>query len=88
MARDPICGMEVDPASTFASREHMNQRFYFCSQQCVETFDANPHQYAHAVSHANHHNGASSDGHVQPSAVSTRIELAVVSLPNRVHAQR
>jgi P-type Cu+ transporter len=47
MARDPICGMEIDPGTAFATREHMGQVFYFCSENCVKQFDANPHQYAH-----------------------------------------
>ena len=78
MPRDPICGMEVDPLSAFASREHMNQSFYFCSPGCVEKFDANPHQYAHAISHP--HNVANGNGHVHTSAVPTRVELPVVGL--------
>ena len=78
MARDPICGMEVDAQSAFASREHMNQTFYFCSSQCLETFDANPHQYAHAVLEPAHHNGA--NGHIHVPVVPTRVELPVVGL--------
>jgi Cu+-exporting ATPase len=47
MVRDPVCGMEIDPGTAFASREHMGQVFYFCSEDCVNKFDADPHQYAH-----------------------------------------
>ncbi len=49
MVRDPVCGMDIDPKSAFATREHMNETFHFCSQRCVDTFDANPNQYAHAA---------------------------------------
>ena len=80
MARDPICGMEVDPRSAFASREHMNQTFYFCSPQCVEKFDANPRQYAHALPQPVHHNGANGNGHVHTTVAPTRVELPVVGL--------
>ena len=73
MVRDPVCGMEIDPGSVFASREHMNQTFYFCSQQCVDKFDVDPHQYAHAVSHHSHHNGAHGNGHIQTPAVPTHV---------------
>ena len=47
MVRDPVCGMEVDPTTAFAKREHMGQVFYFCSENCTKQFDANPHQYMH-----------------------------------------
>ena len=46
MVKDPVCGMEIDPPSAFATRDYMGQTFYFCSQNCVDQFDANPHRYA------------------------------------------
>ncbi len=42
---DPVCGMEIDPQSAFARREHMGQTFYFCSQSCLDQFEADPHHY-------------------------------------------
>ncbi|HUF39388.1 MAG TPA: heavy metal translocating P-type ATPase [Anaerolineales bacterium] len=48
MLTDPICGMDVDPVSASATREHMGQTFYFCSQACGEMFDADPRKFAHA----------------------------------------
>jgi P-type Cu+ transporter len=45
ITRDPVCGMGIDPQSAFATREHMGQTFYFCSKNCVDQFDANPHRY-------------------------------------------
>jgi YHS domain-containing protein len=27
--KDPVCGMEVDPKSAFAKREHMGKHFTF-----------------------------------------------------------
>lgn len=49
MIKDPVCGMEVDPETAAARRDHMGQSFYFCSTQCADTFDADPHKYAHQV---------------------------------------
>ena len=46
MVKDPVCGMEIEPQDAAASREHMGQTFYFCSPNCVEKFDADPHRYA------------------------------------------
>ncbi len=45
--KDPVCGMEIDPQNAAATREHMGTQFYFCSDQCAATFDADPHKYAH-----------------------------------------
>jgi YHS domain-containing protein len=42
--KDPVCGMEIDPQTAFATREHMGQTFYFCSKNCVDQFDADPHR--------------------------------------------
>ena len=50
--RDPVCGMQVDPQHAAASRQHMGQTFYFCSKGCAETFDTDPHRYAHAEASA------------------------------------
>ena len=49
MVKDPVCGMEIEPQDAAASREHMGQTFYFCSPNCVEKFDADPHRYAQAT---------------------------------------
>lgn len=48
--KDPVCGMEIDPKEAFATREHMGQKFYFCSADCVGKFDIEPHRYAMATS--------------------------------------
>lgn len=48
--KDPVCGMEIDPNTAFATREHMGQVFHFCSEDCVKQFDDDPHKYAMAGS--------------------------------------
>lgn len=47
MVIDSVCGMEVNPETAAAKRDHMGQTFYFCSTRCADTFDADPHKYAH-----------------------------------------
>jgi Cu+-exporting ATPase len=37
--KDPICGMTVDPA-TALSTTHDGQKFYFCSQHCLDKFNS------------------------------------------------
>ena len=45
MAKDPVCGMEVDPSKAAATSEYRGKRYYFCAPGCKETFDRNPDQY-------------------------------------------
>ena len=51
---DPICGMSIDPSKAAATREHDGQTFYFCSEHCAATFDADPHRYAHGGAASGH----------------------------------
>src|SRR6266581_8761242 len=37
--RDPVCGMEINPAQAFATRTVGEETFYFCSERCVKQFD-------------------------------------------------
>ncbi|HCF86716.1 MAG TPA: hypothetical protein DEV72_16135, partial [Ktedonobacter sp.] len=37
--RDPVCGMEINPAQAFATRTVGEETFYFCSERCVQQFD-------------------------------------------------
>lgn len=39
MVKDPVCGMEIDPAKAAQTREAMGQTFYFCSNFCAELFN-------------------------------------------------
>ena len=43
-ATDPVCGMKVDGGSQY-SAEHAGEHYYFCSQRCLEKFQANPAEY-------------------------------------------
>jgi YHS domain-containing protein len=45
MQRDPVCGMEVEPATAAASREYRGTTYYFCSTACRDTFDASSARY-------------------------------------------
>jgi Cu+-exporting ATPase len=46
---DPVCGMTISPATAAASREVGDTTYYFCSAQCVDTFDADPGRYTSAA---------------------------------------
>lgn len=45
MAKDPVCGMEVDPATAPAKSEYKGQTYYFCAPGCKQTFDKEPEKY-------------------------------------------
>jgi Cu+-exporting ATPase len=45
VVKDPVCGMDVDPADTTFKYEHGDQLYYFCSQHCLEQFIAKPDHY-------------------------------------------
>ncbi len=46
MAKDPVCGMEINPEQAAGTSEYQGQTYYFCSPGCKRTFDENPQQYA------------------------------------------
>jgi P-type Cu+ transporter len=51
MAKDPICGMDVEPKTAAGSYDYKNQMFYFCSVHCLEKFKADPEQFLEAAAH-------------------------------------
>jgi len=46
MQKDPVCGMQVDPATAAGSSEYSGKTYYFCSASCRQKFDRDPKQYA------------------------------------------
>lgn len=44
-AVDPVCGMEVDPATTALHAAHGGTTYYFCSEGCLRRFEANPAEF-------------------------------------------
>lgn len=43
--RDPVCGMQVDPATTAHHAEVLGQSWHFCSAGCRSKFIADPQRY-------------------------------------------
>jgi YHS domain-containing protein len=44
-AKDPVCGMEVDAATATLKIDSPHGAIYFCSQGCMDKFQANPSAY-------------------------------------------
>jgi YHS domain-containing protein len=45
MAKDPVCGMDVDPKTAAGKSEYKGQIYYFCSLDCKQEFDADPEKF-------------------------------------------
>ena len=45
MAKDLVCGMEVDEKKAAATSEYKGNTYYFCAPGCKKTFDEDPERY-------------------------------------------
>ena len=45
MAKDLVCGMEVDEKKAPAKSVYKGTTYYFCAPGCKRAFDANPEKY-------------------------------------------
>ncbi|HEX6033108.1 MAG TPA: YHS domain-containing protein [Anaerolineales bacterium] len=52
---DPVCHMDIDPATAAGTSEYKGQTYYFCSPGCKKAFDKNPEKYlSHTSEHESH----------------------------------
>ncbi|WP_459975054.1 heavy metal translocating P-type ATPase [Nocardioides pyridinolyticus] len=57
LAKDPVCGMDVDPATSQHSVKHGGTTYFFCSAHCQARFEADPSSFVgqpHTDEHAHH----------------------------------
>ena len=45
LERDPVCGMNVSPATARYTHEHAGKQYYFCCGKCLEKFSSSPDHY-------------------------------------------
>jgi YHS domain-containing protein len=45
MAKDPVCGMQVEEATAKHTAEYNGQTYYFCAPGCRNAFQAEPEKY-------------------------------------------
>jgi P-type Cu+ transporter len=45
IVRDPVCGMQVDPATSKHRADHGGETFHFCGNGCRVKFEASPGRY-------------------------------------------
>ena len=74
MARDPVCGMTVDPATARFRAEHGGETFYFCSAGCEAKFRADPERYAGPHAPAAHGHQPASPPPAPPPAAAAGTE--------------
>ncbi len=61
MAKDPVCGMDVDERTAAGKSEYKGQTYYFCAPGCKQAFDREPEKYiakpgqGHPSEHGGHH---------------------------------
>ncbi len=62
-AKDPVCGMTVDPARAAGHFDHTGTTYYFCSVGCLEKLKADPAKYLVAPKL----HGIAPEGHASPA---------------------
>jgi len=45
MAKDPVCGMDVDEKKTAGTVVYRDKSYYFCSNSCKVWFEKEPEKY-------------------------------------------
>jgi len=55
MAKDLVCGMDVDPATAPAKLEYKGQTYYFCAPGCKRSFEEDPERYIKAEGESSGH---------------------------------
>jgi YHS domain-containing protein len=45
MAKDLVCGMNVNEKTAKFKSDYKGKTYYFCAQSCKTTFDKNPAKY-------------------------------------------
>jgi Cu+-exporting ATPase len=45
LAKDPVCGMNVNPATAKHRAKHAGKTYYFCCGHCAQKFQVDPEKY-------------------------------------------
>lgn len=45
MAKDPVCGMQVDEKTATARSEYEGTIYFFCSEGCRQHFEEDPRKF-------------------------------------------
>lgn len=56
MAKDLVCGMDVDEKTAQFTTKYKGKMYYFCAPGCKKTFDLNPEKFVSSSSDQSGHN--------------------------------
>ncbi len=79
LERDPVCGMNVDPAKARWTTDHEGRTYFFCNERCLAKFRANPFTYTAAKENVSAYpspksHGSPSAGYICPMHPEVRSE--------------
>ncbi len=57
MAKDPVCGMEVDESKAAATSVYEGTTYYFCAPGCRRAFEQDPGKFISETAHRHQHHG-------------------------------
>jgi Cu+-exporting ATPase len=49
MTRDPVCGMKVDEKESGFHTQFAGRKYFFCSEDCRQEFEAEPEEYVESA---------------------------------------
>ncbi len=56
MAKDPVCGMDVNPETAAGKSDYKGRTYYFCCPGCKASFERDPEKYlTPSHEHGTHH---------------------------------
>jgi Cu+-exporting ATPase len=60
MARDPVCGMEIEENDAAGKSDYDGKTYYFCCPSCKRIFDKEPAKYVKNVLDSTHYSASDS----------------------------
>src|ERR1700735_363128 len=70
LAKDPVCGMDVNPATSKHKVDHAGKSYFFCCAGCAQKFKSNPDKYLAPAARAGSSNLVMLSGPAAAPAVS------------------
>ena len=55
MAKDPVCGMDVDESTAKHKYQYKGTTYYFCAPGCQKAFEQDPEKYLSSGAEHGHH---------------------------------
>lgn len=62
MAKDPVCGMDIEPEEAAGESTYKGETIYFCALRCKERFDADPESYMEGAEETKREDAAADSG--------------------------